>query len=124
MSLRRVLRLVAWIAVAAGASVGLLAAAHTSLDTTASLVTRSSIDGWDASYQQHRCIQAAFHRAVPKGASVYVGGGAGEATQQLLLQSATLWANPVASESSARWIVSLQPGTECLGYTVHAARRP
>jgi hypothetical protein len=123
MLLRKVLRGGAWIAVAAGASVGLLAAAHTSLQTTASLVTPSSIGAWDASYEQHRCLQAVFHRAVPRGASFYVGGAATPERQQLLLQSATLWATPVVTESSARWIVSLQPGTECFGYTLHAERR-
>ena len=108
---------------AVGASVGLLAAAHTSLQTTASLVTPSSIGAWDATYEQHRCLQAAFHRAVPRGASFYVGGASAPERQQLVLQSATLWATPVVTESSARWIVSLQPGTECVGYTLHAERR-
>lgn len=119
---RKLAGVLARLAIVVGASIGLLAAAHTSLETTASLVTPSSISGWNSTYVQHSCLRAVFRHAVPKGTSVYVGGETTPASQ-LLLEAAALWANPVLNESSARWIVSLQPGNECVGYTLHAQRR-
>ena len=120
---QRLIALGAWIAVVVGASVGLLAAAHTSLGTTASLVTPSSINGWSSTYEQHRCLQSEFHRAVPKGASVYVNSDA-TVPRQLLLEAAALWARPVLNEPTANWVVTLQPGTECVGYNLSARHRP
>jgi hypothetical protein len=107
--------------VAVVAALALLAATHTSVATTRSLVTPAQVTGWRNAYQQDLCMRQAFERAVPKGAVVYAGNGFGQ-PNQILLEAATLWAMPVPDRSAAHWIVSLKPGTGCFGYVLQAHR--
>jgi hypothetical protein len=119
MTLRRLARLGARIAVVIGSSIGLLAAAHTSLHTTSSLVSPSQMAGARSTYEGVACLRHELSQLVPKGATVYVGDGS-TLTSQLLLEAATLWANPLPSPRVAAWEASLQPGKGCLGYALKA----
>jgi hypothetical protein len=118
---RQALKLGAGIAVAVAASVGLLSATHTSLKTTASLQTSGEISRARDAYSGNLCFREEFERAVPKGVEVYAGDGFG-IPEQILLEAATLWANPVPDKSAARWIASIQPGNGCSGYVIRAHR--
>src|SRR5271163_1215430 len=90
---RHAYKLAAGVAVAVAASVGLLSATHTSLQTTASLQTSGAISAAREGYSGDLCLRKEFERAVPKGVEVYAGDGFGTPAQ-LLLEAATLWANP------------------------------
>jgi hypothetical protein len=103
------------------ASVSLLAAAHTSVKTTASLMTRGEVAASRSAYEGYLCVQKAFHRAVPKGADVYLGHGP-PFTSQLLAEVATLWARPVIRPSDARWSASLVPSNGCGGFDLRVHR--
>lgn len=116
-SLSRKLGVAACAVVAVVASVVLLAAAHTSLDTTSTLVSPGQAAGWRSTYANALCLQREFHVVVPKGSSVYLGDG-NTAESQSLLEAATLWAHPVARREAASWDVSLQPGRGCAGLTI------
>ncbi len=116
---RHALKLAAGVAVAGAASVGLLSATHTSLQTTASLGTSAAITGARDGYSGDLCLRREFERAVPKGIEVYAGDGFGTPAQ-MLLEAATLWANPVPDKSAARWIASIQAGNGCSGYVIRA----
>ncbi len=84
-------------------------------------MTPAQMTGWRNTYRQDLCMRRAFERVVPKGAVVYAGSGLGQ-QNQILLEAATLWAKPVPDRSGAHWVVSLKPGTGCLGYVLQAHR--
>jgi hypothetical protein len=102
------------------AALALLAATHTSVATTRSLVTPAQVTHWRNSYQQDLCVRQAFEHVVPKGAVVYVGDRF--PADQILPEAATLWAKLVPDRSAAHWIVSLKPGPGCFGYVLQAHR--
>lgn len=108
---RRLVALICAVGVAVAASVALLAAVHTSVTTTASLVSPSARAAASSNYEQHECLERAVRHALPEGARVFVGGGG--YLHQLTLEVSALWVDPTASPSSARWDVSLVPGTQC-----------
>lgn len=112
---------VAAVVVVLVSSCVLLAAAHTSVGITSSLVAPGEAAGWRSSYAATVCLRREFRLAVPKGGDVYLGNG-GTSASQSLLEAAALWAQPVVSPRTAKWEVSLQQGPACGGFQLKVHR--
>jgi hypothetical protein len=120
-----VIRIGQWIvgtAVVVTVAVVLVAAVHTSLKTTASLRTPTSANAATIAYDQTMCLEAALHRDVPKGATVYIGDGTTQPSQ-LAAEVATLWAVPTPDRQRAQWLVGVVAGSECEGLTLQAVHQ-
>jgi len=117
-----VVRMLTAVIVAGTAATVLVAGAHSSIKTTASIEARANLVGYAGSYAQAECLRAEVRGLVPRGAGVYLGPG-NTAQSQILSRSVTLWAVPTPDPLEASWTLSLQnaPGG-CAGTRVVATR--
>ena len=105
------------------ASIVLVAGAHTSVQTIKELTTESpGRDALVAQYKQFLCVQSAFRREVPRGASFVIDDG-DVGQYQLIGEVSALWATPTPDLRPAPWHVSLVPGPECDGDRLKVVHR-
>jgi hypothetical protein len=91
---------------AAGVTLGF--GVHHGLQTTIALLRPASIRRAVVADRQEECIYRAIRSEVPRGAAVYIDD---PVHVQRLAELSTLWAVPQASPATARWTISLVPGS-------------
>lgn len=110
------------IVAAAGVTLGF--SVHHGLQTTTALLRPGSVRGAVVADRQEECIYRAIRSELPKGATVYIND---PVHLQRLAELSTLWAVPQPSPATARWTISLVPGSpvpsHCFGLALEVRPR-
>jgi hypothetical protein len=99
-----------------------LAAVHSSVKTTSELTSPKSVQASTVDQEQLSCLEAAFGRAVPTGASVYIGPSYTPSFEFLALV-VTRKARLTANSNAAEWVAAIEPGYQCAGLQLSVVRR-
>lgn len=118
----RIKRTLVRTAIVATVLVVTVAAAHHSVVITSELTSPKSVQASTLDQQQLSCLEAVFGRAVPTGASVYIGPVDTSGLQFLAL-IVTRGARLTANSNAAQWVVSIEPGDQCVGLRLSVVRR-
>lgn len=119
----------AMIVLAAGVALGL--SVRHGLQTAAAILRPASIRAAVVADRQEECIYRAIRSELPEGAAVYIDDDPDHV--QRLAELSTPWAVPQASPGTARWTISLVPGSsvspgsavpgDCFGLALKVGRR-